>query len=183
MLFIPFLHIHAMYLLYTRVDLFQYTYMYVCVITFYILTQLKKELAQSKSEIFELKQHIYALKQAVQEQEAELRATMERRESERRERAMEDKQNQTKIQEEVRENVRADSQYRYIYSVYTLMELVYRWYLCRQIKGVSLANTHLSSYISILSVYCTNDLSSIVSGSTEGIHYMFLVMHVRNQSM
>ena len=73
-----------------------------------ITTQLQKELAQSKREAFELRQQVYALKQAVQEQEAELRVTMERRETERRERAMEDKQNQTKAQEQVKIDVRAD---------------------------------------------------------------------------
>ena len=39
----------------------------------------------------------------MQEQEAELRETMERMETERRERAMADKPNQTRAQEEVRE--------------------------------------------------------------------------------
>jgi Ca2+-binding EF-hand superfamily protein/chromosome segregation ATPase len=67
--------------------------------------KLKKELAQSKSEVFDLKQHIYALQQAVQEQEAELRETMERTETERRERAMADKPNQARAQEEYSQEV------------------------------------------------------------------------------
>lgn len=68
-----------------------------------LLTQLKEELCKSVQESSELKQQVHALKQAVQEQEVELRAMLQNRETERREREMGDKQNQTRAQEQVRE--------------------------------------------------------------------------------
>lgn len=58
---------------------------------------MKEELDQSMHDSFELEQQVHALKQAVQEQEAELRAAEECRETERRK----EKENLTKIKEKV----------------------------------------------------------------------------------
>lgn len=57
---------------------------------------------------FELEQQVYALKQAVQEQEAELRAAQEHRETERRK----EKEYQTKVKEQVIVVTRGDHKTR-----------------------------------------------------------------------
>lgn len=61
------------------------------------LLQLKEDLDQSMHDSFELEQQVHALKQAVQEQEAELRAAQECRETEKRR----EKENLTKVKEKV----------------------------------------------------------------------------------
>lgn len=64
--------------------------------------QLKQEIDQYLCGSEELQQQVYALKQAVQEQEAELRSTMEKREAERREIEHQSKQNESRAVEQVR---------------------------------------------------------------------------------
>ena len=64
--------------------------------------QLRQERDRSMSESSQLEEQVLALKQAVQEQEAELRTSQEKMETDRRERDMDDKQRQGRAQDEVR---------------------------------------------------------------------------------